>query len=295
VLCGTDFSEPSGAAAAAGAAFARVLGEPLVLAHALGDLAYVLYGFSREHLLAAARERLDRDAARLALDAGVSVRGEVLEGSAAGALLDRARAGRASLLVVAAHGHGRGAVTALGLGSTAERLALRAPVPIVVTHDAAPFAAWARGERTLRVALAVDLDATTAPVVAWTGRLCAAAPCDVLAVHLYYADEAAERLGVAPAEVETLLTREVAAAVAPLRGTCRLDLRLERAFGRLADDLVRVAGAERADLVVVGTHHRRGLARLWSVSGGARNLASMAVATIPGGAGGEEELEARPP
>jgi nucleotide-binding universal stress UspA family protein len=44
---------------------------------------------------------------------------------------------------------------------------------------------------------------------------------------------------------------------------------------------VALADAERADVVVVGTHHLRGPARLWSVSSGVLHLGKMAVVTVP--------------
>lgn len=61
-------------------------------------------------------------------------------------------------------------------------------------------------------------------------------------------------------------------------------MRVQVAAGRLADHLVTLAEEERADLVVVGTHHRHHAARLWSVSGGVLHMSSTAVATIPAAA-----------
>lgn len=64
-------------------------------------------------------------------------------------------------------------------------------------------------------------------------------------------------------------------------GAGEVAFRPHLALGRFADHLVELADGERADLVVVGTHHRRGPARLWSVSSGALHFGRMSVATVP--------------
>ncbi len=287
IVCGSDLSEKSRDAAIAAAALARRLREPIVLAHAVGDAAFVGYGLAREPLLERARERLEAEIAHLDLRASADVRAAVLEGNPERALLALARAERAGLVVVASQGHG--ASPLYRLGGTSERIALHATMPVLVVRDSAPFTAWANGERPLRALAAVDFSPSAATALRWLDRLRAAAPCDVTALHLYYADEARHRHGLPwdgsrDAELQRLLERDVASAVGALGGAGSVAIRVERGLGRLADDVVRVAEAERADLVVVGTHHRRGPARLWSVSSGVLHLAPMSVATIAGGA-----------
>jgi nucleotide-binding universal stress UspA family protein len=63
-------------------------------------------------------------------------------------------------------------------------------------------------------------------------------------------------------------------------------VRVRAGTGRYADSLLDVVGEERADLVVLGTHHRRGPARLWSVSSAVLHVAPCAVAIVPTPAAG---------
>ena len=120
-------------------------------------------------------------------------------------------------------------------------------------------------------------------------RLRQLGPCDVVFAHVYDGIEALRRYGrggvsslVEPdPAVERLLERDVAAVVGGVEGAGEVRFRAQLALGRLADPLVALADAERADLVVVGTHHRRGPARLWSVSSGVLHLGRMSVATVP--------------
>jgi len=86
------------------------------------------------------------------------------------------------------------------------------------------------------------------------------------------------------------LTREILAQMEVKPGDPSVRVLLHPSIGRQADPLVTLATAEKADLVVVGTHHRRGLAKLWSVSHHTLRLAPMSVATIPSGALAETKL-----
>jgi nucleotide-binding universal stress UspA family protein len=111
--------------------------------------------------------------------------------------------------------------------------------------------------------------------------------------HVYREPEALERYGLLPApelrgaiEVERLLERDVTALVGGFVGLGSHTVRVRAATGRAGDTLLDVAREERSDLVVVGTHHRRGPARLWSVSSAVLHLAPMAVAGVPTPAAG---------
>jgi nucleotide-binding universal stress UspA family protein len=60
---------------------------------------------------------------------------------------------------------------------------------------------------------------------------------------------------------------------------------VEVGVGRIADHLVALAAEEKVDLLVVGTHQRKALGKLWSVSHHALRLARMSVASVPTRAG----------
>jgi nucleotide-binding universal stress UspA family protein len=285
IVCGTDLSARSRPALTAAAAIARRLNEPLWLVHVLVG-AELLEPDCRERLVAAAREALDREAERVA-GALPGVERKIVAGHAVRELLSVADAVRATLVVVSSQGHASSPL--YRIGGTSERVAHESPRPVLVVRDAAPFEAWARGERPLRVLVGVDFSASTPSGVRWVKMLRRAGGCDVVFGHLYDGVDVLRRYGrgtatslVAPdAEAERLLERDARAIVGEVGGEGEVAFRVRLALGRLGDQLVALAEAERADLVVVGTHHRGGPARLWSVSSGALHLARMSVATVP--------------
>jgi nucleotide-binding universal stress UspA family protein len=286
IVCGTDLSERSRPALAAAAAIARRAREPLHLVHVVvgGEL---LEADCRERLAGAARELLAREAERVSDAVEAGVHQAVLTGQAARELLSLAAAEHATLVVVSSQGHA--ASPLYRLGGTSERIALESPHPVLVVRDAAPFEAWARGDRPLRVLVGVDFTASSLSAVRWVKTLRRAGPCDVVFGHVYDGVEVLRRYGrdglpslVTPDPgVERLLERDVAAIVGDAGGAGDVAFRARFALGRLADHLVELADAERADLLVVGTHHRRGPARLWSVSSGVLHLGRISVATVP--------------
>jgi nucleotide-binding universal stress UspA family protein len=286
IVCGTDLSERSRPAVAAAAAIARRARESLWLVHVIvgGEL---LEADCRERLLAAAREVLEGEAERVARSVAAGVQRAVLVGHAVRELLVFAGSENATLIVVSSQGHA--ASPLYRLGGTSERIALESPHPVLVVRDAAPFEAWARGDRPLRVLVGVDFTASSLSAVRWVKTLRRAGPCDVVLGHVYDGIDVLRRYGrggvpslVEPDPgVERLLERDLAAMVGDVGGAGQVSFRTHLALGRFADHLVELADTERADVVVVGTHHRRGPARLWSVSSGALHLGRMSVATVP--------------
>jgi nucleotide-binding universal stress UspA family protein len=245
-----------------------------------------------------AREQTQRAEALLRQAAGdPSVRTELLTGLPDRELADCAVRSKAGLVVVGAIG--RRSPLEWTLGSTADRIARTSRVPVLVARAAEPFEAWERGERPLRVLLALDLSASSDAAVRWTAELTAHGPCTLLAAHVYWPVEVRERLGLplprgaagaagaglpigsGHPDVEQALERECKERLAPLAG--QVTTRLLGGLGRVADHLVQIAVEERADLVVVGNRQRSGLQRLWhgSVSHGVLELAPTSVACVP--------------
>jgi nucleotide-binding universal stress UspA family protein len=284
IVCGTDLSVRSRPALAAAAAIARRVGEPLSLVHVVVG-AELLEPESRERLVAAARHALEDESNRVPASAEAGVQRTVRVGHAVGELLSTlGESEHGRLIVVSSQGHA--ASPLYRVGGTSERLALESPEPVLVVRDAAPFEAWGRGVRPLRVLVGVDFSASSLAAVRWVKALRRAGPCDVVFAHLYDRVDVLRRYGrhgVTPpdADVERLLERDVAAMVGNVDGEGEVRFRTYLALGRLADHLAELADAERADLVVVGTHHRRGPARLWSVSSGVLHLGHVSVATVP--------------
>jgi nucleotide-binding universal stress UspA family protein len=126
-----------------------------------------------------------------------------------------------------------------------------------------------------------------------------AAPCDVVVGHVYYALDVASRYGLVPRaglvgrdpDLERLVLRDMARRVGDLGGAGQVVFRGEVGLGRMGDHLLELAGRERVDLVVVGTHQKRGLARLSSVSSVALHFGHASVACIPSAAREDAAVE----
>jgi nucleotide-binding universal stress UspA family protein len=277
ILCGTDFSENARRAANAAAALARRLGAPLRLVHAS---AIPRSPLTEEHL---------RTEAQRLHDAGAEVAAEVIEGDADHALTQAAQRQAARLVVVSSLGR-RGPARWL-LGSVAERTAESSPVPTLVVRDAAPFEAWARGERALKIFVGADFTASSDAALHWIAELRQIAPCEVVVGYVDWPPEEAARLGVSGAigltgnlpEIQRVLERDVREKVTRVLGEEHVQIRVIGNWGRPDAPLVEMAVEAQADLVVVGTHRWHGLDRLrhGSVSRGLLRHAPMSVVCVP--------------
>lgn len=296
IVYGVDFSELSRADARGAAALAGRLGAELVLVHVTDPA-----------MAALAKGEAMRDAtlAQLAAEASslgaafpdVSVRHEVVTGSATAALIAAAEQHEADLLVVSSQGHGDSPL--FRVGGTSERLALEATRPTLVMRGSGAFEEWARGDRPLRVLVGVDESVGSQQALRWVAGLRQAGPCDLVAAHVYFGPDAARRYGVpmGPSwldpdpELERMVLRDVARQVGDVPGAGEVELRVMPGYGRLADHLLQIAELERVDLVVTGTHQKAGLGRLASVSSGALHFGRMAVACVPAAAATREPVD----
>jgi len=303
IVCGTDFTGASFEAARAAAAIAVRAGERLELVHVLdfpmtpdeegGDGALARRWrelFQPE--MDRRRTLLENEADRLT-ESGVEVEVRVVSGAPDEALIAEAQRLEASLIVVASLG--RRSASAWRLGSVADRLALTSPVPVLVVRDARPFETWSDGRdggRPLRVLLGADLGRTSEAAAAWAAELKTAGPVELIAAHVYDLEREARRFGLPPREaaggatqeqVERALREVWRARLAERSGEARLVLRRRSGGGHVADQLVDLADVERADLLVVGTHQRKGFSRHWhgSVSYAVLPLAVSNVIVVP--------------
>ena len=177
------------------------------------------------------------------------------------------------------------------LGSVAEHVAVRAPVPTLVVRSAVPFEAWARGERPLKVFVAFDFTGTSEAALRWIKDLAAAGPCEVVVGYIDWPVGEAGRLGITspfllshnPPQLQRILERELSERISALLGEGVARIRVEPSLGRADVPLVEIAREEQADLVVAGTHQRHGLGRVAhpSISRGLLRDAPMSVACIP--------------
>lgn len=286
IICGTDFSDWARGAQSTAAVLAARSGRELVLVHVVEAGVDQLSSDARTQAMATITARLDAEARVLTPLAKTTVRAELLHGRTEAVLRAYAHGQRASLLVVGSAGHG---TTSLArLGGTSERLASTNEVPVLVVRDPEAFLGWA-SQRPMRVLLGIDDSEASASAVRWVEHLRALAPVDVVIGRVYYPDEAQRRYGLSrhgsytspdPA-LEALIERDLKRGVPRLAGKGEVFFRARLGVGRVADHLIELAEAERCDLVVVGTHGRAGLARMWSVSAAALHLARMAVCVVP--------------
>jgi nucleotide-binding universal stress UspA family protein len=295
ILCGTDFSDAARRAVVAAAQLARLRRTGVRLVHVL-DIPGAEAVLS-ERTPAKVTEFFEAEARRLLAqleEQAAPVRAlapvlcEVLAGDPASALVEHGERMGAEIVVVSAVG--RRGERLRALGRTADRVAQRARRPVVVVRDEAPFQAWAAGARPLRVLVGLDLSPTSDAALRWTTILRAAGPCVVSGVHVFWPPQVRERfhaaglpIGAAEPEVEAALERELSARVAQVAPDLGLRLRLVGGMGRVAGHVAQVAADAGADLLVIGTHQRQGLDRLWhgSVSRDAIVSGPCNVAVVP--------------
>ncbi|MFZ5438483.1 MAG: universal stress protein [Myxococcota bacterium] len=284
ILCATDFSEQARGAEQAAAALAERLGLSLWLLHVQEPGVEVMTPEAQEKVQSMLADRLATSANRLrgrvrSLQTAVKV------GRASDVISAFAKAHDVKLIVVGSSGHGMSPL--YKLGGTSERLANGAELPVLVVREGDSLAEWAAG-RSLRVLVGLDEGEASASALRWVTRLREVAPVDVVLGRVYYAEEAHHRYGVARASftepdpsLERLIERDLKHAVPSLPGQGELFFRAKLGLGRIADHLLELAETERCQLVVVGTHHHRGLARMWSVSAATVHLARMSVVLVP--------------
>jgi nucleotide-binding universal stress UspA family protein len=288
VVLGTDFSESAKAAGVTAAALARTWGDALAIAHVLDDS--VIPGLPedvRETFAASISDHLHAEAVRLSSE-GVTIEEHMLSGAPEQALTKLASQSDARLLVVSSLGR-RSAEWLLG--SVAERTAAINPVPTLVVRSTAPFQAWARRERPLKIFVAFDFTGTAEAALCWIKCLAAAAPCEIVVSYIDRPLGEAGRLGITDQllpthngpQVQRILERELTERVGAVLGEGVARVRVEPNIGRVDLRLVEIACEEQSDLLVAGTHQRHGLGRVAhpSTSRGLLRYAPMSVACIP--------------
>jgi nucleotide-binding universal stress UspA family protein len=283
IVCATNFSDAAHRACDAAAWISQKAGEPLWLVHVLLTDSVKAFGKS---LLEAAEAALADEAKRLE-KLGANVQKMLLTGEPASALQDFVKKQGATLVVTAAPSQ---ETPFLGLGGTVDRLAQALEVPLLVARNIDALEAWGRGQRPLKVMVGVDRSLPFAAARDWVKGLRKLGPVEIVGGRVFWAQEEATRLGVehplgfadVTTELRQALEKEAAVLVEPLaEGGKPVRVRLEVGMGRIADHLVALAAEEQVDLLVVGSHHRRALGKLWSVSQHALRLAKMSVVCVP--------------
>jgi len=297
ILCGTDFSKSSSQAALAACAIARRLGLPLKLVHVIDAGSSILAsGSQTEALHWSVQARLREEAGMLKAQMGVEIEPVLVSGVPEEELVKIARETPASLVVVSSMGakkHARWLV-----GSVAERVAQSSPVPVLVVRNAARIVAWASEGNPLNVMVGVSRDAASKRALKWAAGLRAIGPCSLTITQIVRSYVEHARLGVADAAASTDLDPAVQAALlrdlrdwaGDAAGVGETSYSVFPGWDRVDGHLAELALASSSDLLVVGTHRRAGLARLWqaSVSRGVIQYAESNAACVPPAEAGAE-------
>lgn len=281
IVCATHFTDSSSEAVSVAAQLARRTGQRLWLASVVPGVPLSPGGGPKE---TAVNSALHLEAGVLR-DQGLEVETALLHGKVERAIGRLCNDQGAQLLVVGDTSH-----TNSGLFATPiDRLASDVSVPMLVVRSRKPFEAWARGERPLRVLLAVDYTWSSALAREWLSRLAHYGPLEVLATHVWSPAEEHARRGrggvftdAEEASLAELLTKETEVALTGLPKNVKWRVQLEIGRGHVGALLLELARREKRDMIVLGTHPKKGLlARLTSVSHEVLADALMSVALVP--------------
>ena len=271
------------------AALALRLNGTVALAHVFETIHFESLPKQLYNQLRAKRKAELKTEAQRLRKTGITVEETFLEGSPASALTEFATKTQAGLVVVSSLG--QIAPSLWFVGSVAERIAQTVAVPTLVVRGEAPFKAWAEHGQPLNVLVGYDFSATSEVALRWVGGLRKIGPCRVTVAWVPWPAHESNRLGFVgpsglpdnPPEVQKFLERDLRKQCQHIFDDSNVEIRVAGTWGRPEPQLLEMAKAEQADLIVVGTHQRRGLERLrlGSVSRGILHHAPMSVACVP--------------
>lgn len=283
IVCGTDLSDAAANAATAAACLAARKRLPLYLVHALDS------ALAAQRDLAERVERQLHEHAAQLHKLGPEVHVVIRTGSPDAVLVQAAQDFHASLVVVGAEGQQLASGRRIGIHC--ERVAQRCGVAVLVVRDAAPFRAWSapdQRDRPLRIVLGAEPSYSTECAAQQLASLCALGPCELTAVRLFWPPNEFQRLGFSGArsyvEIDPRVTQALGAEVRELLpAVTDYKLRVEPHLGNLGERLAAIAGEEKADLIVIGSHDRSVIERIWegSTSHATLHNAHTAVLCVP--------------
>ena len=289
IVCGTDFSATATEAVDIAAALARRLETRLLLVH-VDQLGGVLAAnpITLEAAISQARVEMDDEVKRLR-DGGTEVEEKFTSGSPFDELVTLATKSKARLIVVGAIGHGL--ARRLLLGSVAERTAEASPVPTLVVRPKSNLAAWIDGKHVLKILAGYDFSAASDAALGWVNELGKIGKLEATVLYTNWPPDEARRLGYEgplplaanPEEIQKNLERDLKKRIAKFLSKQKVTAIVEPGWGTPEGYLFEMASRQNIDLIVVGTHLRRGFERvlLGSVSRAVLHHAKVSVAVVP--------------
>jgi nucleotide-binding universal stress UspA family protein len=315
ILCPTDFSLTARAAARVAIDLAVRTEGTVELLHVVpssaGDVLALATGavVVDGQIRTTGQMRLAAERRELGCGAGVETTSWLADGDVESAILSRAAAIEADMIVMAAHG--RSTWERFALGSTAERVVRRADRPVLIVPPQAPTfdlgaprelggarkPGTARGARpAMRIALAVSGVGASAAALALVRSLRCGPGCDVTVLRLYWPVEEIQRLGLIGArslgsadpdivvDLERSLRAQVEPALAGTEKAGEITYAIEPAWGEPAVRILDAASAHGCDLLVMGAESHHGLARVAHpaiASGVAHKASRISVVFVP--------------
>ncbi|MCX5743929.1 MAG: universal stress protein [Proteobacteria bacterium] len=287
ILCGSDLSAASIEALAISIALATRRGDTEVVVLHVVDPAGLENG-AIDQQFAMQKAALEAIVAKQSNPGRLELRAEVRVGPPDQTLAGTAETEGCDLVVIAAASTAGGSL--IQLGTTAQRVVALTTVPVILVRDPAPWLAFARGERTLRVLLGIDDSPLCELGIQWIKALRAIGSVDVVLGAIYYPDDACARYGLefnslldVDPELEKLIARDLLRRFGE-GGHGALVARAKRGLGRIGDHLLELARDEQVDAIIVGTTQKTGLGRLGSVSSVIVHDAPQSVICVPPGA-----------
>ena len=281
ILVPTDLSPAAKRAALAAATLAKLRGGAVKLLHVFEPPNVTIPELALDPRLE--QGLLDRASKQLAADAeelrarGVSVETSLEIGSPPASII-AAAAEDARVGMVAIGSRGRRAASRLLLGSVAEASLAKIGKPVLVVPTEGHADRLVEGvesalppARRWRIAVGLDRSESSHAAVDWVRELRRLLPCDVAFIHLYWPVAEYTRLGLTgprdlfqPDQTTVhALERSFADVVGDLPGEGEAKVHVMPHWGAIGDRLAEEAARLGADLLVMGTHHRHGLSRLW--------------------------------
>lgn len=301
VLCGTDFSKPARAAAEVAAYLAANLALPLRLVHCVADWLAPVDFPACDVLHVTGQELLDAEADRICAP-GQCVETRVLHGDAGHHLVVE---GNHDTAMVVIGSSGKGLATRLLTGSVADHVAETVGAPTLVVRHEEPLLQWLQNGRTLKVLCASEISESGQALTSAVAGLLLLGPLDLECAHLVQAATAqtadaecagAARQLFAPSSAETAAIQDcIKSQFHESIGLEPCVVHVRSSLGNPAYDLVSLSLEMKADLIVVGSHHKHGLQRLRHPSFSRRVLAharTNVLCVYLGGAGIEPKVPA---